>query len=255
GHLGGTVGTIDANPRPHPPRRAARLARRRPPPARPRARGAGPDQRPGLRHRRGHPDRLDRPRRPRPDDPPAGRRGPRKRERGAPGRHRPQPRRHAQLGPAARRLLPGSSRGHAPLHLRFRPGRGPGRRADRRLDRLQRGLHPLAIAPQARRPPADRAALVGGGRGGDRLRRQRGGGVVPDPDGPADRVGRPRRRRAARPDRRADLARGAGGRGWLRPGLPGRRPARRPADRGRDRVHRPRRRDAGLVPADGRGRP
>ena len=148
-------------------------------------------------------------------------------------------------------------RGDPPVHLRLRPGRGPGRHRHRRWP----SPPPAALAALRRRdrpaaaPARGRPSARGRRGGGDRLRRQRVGGPLPDPHRAPDRLGRAGRRRAARPYRRLHLAGRAARRGRRRAGLAAGRPGRRPADHGRDPARPQGRGPRGLPPADGRRRP
>ena len=73
---------------------------------------------------------------------------------GAAGRHHAQLRRRADRGPAVGRVRPRPAGRDPPLHLRLRPGRGPGRAVHRRDDRAVRGRRRLRVGPPADRPAA-----------------------------------------------------------------------------------------------------
>jgi hypothetical protein len=173
---------------------------------------------------------------------------------GAARRHTAQRGRRAHRGSARRRVHRRTTAAKPQVHLWLRPGRGPGRRADRGDHRRLVSAYRLGSGTAARpSAPGDQPGR-GRRRRAGRVRRERTRRVVPHPGRAQDRLSGPGRRRDACPRGRAGLAGGAARRGWRRAGLglgrPGGWPDHHRGDPGRAAAGH-----AGHLPqADGRGR-
>jgi hypothetical protein len=123
---------------------------------------------------------------------------------GVVGRHDPQLLRRVDRGPVVVRAVP--TRGDAALHLRLRTRGGPGWAIHRDDDHVVGGIGRIPVDPPVLRAgTVDESGLGVRGRA-DRVRRQRAGRRLSDPDGPPHPLRGAGRRRPARPHRRVHLA-------------------------------------------------